>query len=83
MRGSPPHGREAHQLALRELSVRGLLITSRLDRLPAWIERGAAWLEDGSLRSADTVVDGLERAPEALAAVLHGGNVGKMLVRLA
>ena len=78
-----PPGPNLYQLALRELSVRGLLITSRLDQLPAWIERGAAWLDDGSLRSADTVVDGLERAPEALAAVLHGGNVGKMLVRLA
>lgn len=79
----PPPGPNLYQLALRELSVRGLLITSRLDRLPAWIERGAAWLDDGSLRSADTVVDGLERAPEALGAVLRGGNVGKMLVRLA
>ena len=43
----------------RELSVRGLLITSRLDRLPAWIERGAAWLDDGSLTQRG---DGRRRA---------------------
>jgi hypothetical protein len=30
----------------------------------------------------ETVVDGLERAPEAFIDLLRGGNTGKMLVRL-
>lgn len=78
----PPPGPNLYQLAIRELTVRGVLVTSHLHRLPEWAERGAAWLADGTLRTGDTVIDGLERAPEALLAVLRGGNVGKMLVRL-
>ena len=40
------------------------------------------WVRDGSLRHRETVVDGLESAPEALRQVLRGGNFGKMLVRV-
>ncbi|NBX90675.1 MAG: hypothetical protein EBQ86_11385 [Betaproteobacteria bacterium] len=31
----------------------------------------------------DTVVEGLERAPEAFIALFRGANIGKMLVRVA
>ena len=31
----------------------------------------------------DTVVEGLERAPEAFMALFRGANIGKMLVRVA
>jgi NADPH-dependent curcumin reductase CurA len=71
-----------YQLARKELTVRGMLVTSYLDRFPSWIERGARWLNDGTLHAEETVFDGLERAPEAFLGVLRGANVGKMLVRL-
>jgi NADPH-dependent curcumin reductase CurA len=44
--------------------------------------RAAGWLADGSLRTRETVYDGLEQAPEALLGVLTGAGVGKVLVRL-
>jgi NADPH-dependent curcumin reductase CurA len=42
-----------------------------------------AWLRDGKLVYRETVVDGLEHAPEALVRVLSGDTVGKTLVRIA
>jgi NADPH-dependent curcumin reductase CurA len=66
----------------KEVTMRGMLVTSYLDRFPEWIGRAGGWLRDGSLRSAETVVDGLEAAPGALLGVLAGANTGKMLVRL-
>jgi NADPH-dependent curcumin reductase CurA len=60
-----------------------MLVTSYLDRFPEWIGEASGWLADGSLRTTETVVEGLERAPEALMQTLRGDNVGKMLVRLA
>lgn len=42
-----------------------------------------AWLAAGQVVERETVVEGLERAPEALIAMLRGENVGKMLVRLS
>ncbi|WP_327001644.1 hypothetical protein OHA72_41935 [Dactylosporangium sp. NBC_01737] len=59
-----------------------MLVSSHFHRFPEWIERASGWLRDGSLRTAGTVVDGLEEAPAALLGVLRGANTGKMLVRL-
>jgi NADPH-dependent curcumin reductase CurA len=41
------------------------------------------WLADGRLQYRETIVDGLERAPEALVRVLSGDTTGKTLVRIA
>ena len=41
------------------------------------------WLADGRLRYRETIVDGLERAPEALVRMLAGDTTGKTLVRIA
>jgi NADPH-dependent curcumin reductase CurA len=41
------------------------------------------WLAAGRLRHRETIVNGLERAPEALARMLTGDTIGKTLVRIA
>ena len=40
------------------------------------------WLLDETLRTRETVREGLGSPPEALTGVLTGANTGKMLVRL-
>ncbi|MFB6564324.1 NADP-dependent oxidoreductase [Streptomyces sp. NPDC056400] len=68
--------------AAHEVTLRGMLVSSHFDLFPEWIGKAAGWLADGTLRTEQTVVDGIERAPEALLGVLSGANIGKMLVRL-
>ncbi|MFD5698982.1 NADP-dependent oxidoreductase [Streptomyces lasiicapitis] len=68
--------------AKQEATLRGMLVTSHLDLFPEWIAKAAGMLADGTLRTEETVVDGIERAPEAFLGVLRGANTGKMLVRL-
>ncbi|MFH8607764.1 NADP-dependent oxidoreductase [Streptomyces sp. NPDC018029] len=70
------------QAAKQEATLRGMLVTSHLDLFPEWIGRAAPLLADGTLRTEQTVVDGIERAPEAFLGVLRGANTGKMLVRI-
>jgi len=41
-----------------------------------------AWLREGKIAHAETIVDGLDRAPGAFIDLLRGANTGKMLVRL-
>ncbi|MFH9073611.1 NADP-dependent oxidoreductase [Streptomyces alboflavus] len=68
--------------AKQEATLRGMLVTSHLDLFPEWIGKAAGMLADGTLRTEETVVDGIEQAPEAFLGVLRGANTGKMLVRL-
>jgi NADPH-dependent curcumin reductase CurA len=41
------------------------------------------WLAQGKLRCEETILDGIESAPTALAGLFTGLNTGKMLVRLS
>jgi NADPH-dependent curcumin reductase CurA len=80
--GPVPGPDNLYQVYWKEMTLRGILVTSYFHRFPEWIERASGWLRDGSLRTAETVVDGLEQAPDAFLGVLRGANTGKMLVRL-
>ena len=67
----------------REVTMRGLTIGRHAHRFPGWIGFAARLLADGSLRTIETVHDGIDAAPEAFLGVLRGDSVGKMLVRLS
>ncbi|RJL33352.1 NADP-dependent oxidoreductase [Bailinhaonella thermotolerans] len=77
-----PGPRNLYRAAYQEASLRGMLVTSHLHRFPEWIAHAAPRLADGRLRTEQTVVEGLEHAPDAFLGVLTGANTGKMLVRL-
>jgi NADPH-dependent curcumin reductase CurA len=57
-------------------------VLDHLDWFDTWIPLAARLLTEGRLRTSQTVVDGLDAAPEAFIGVLRGANTGKMLVRL-
>ena len=41
------------------------------------------WVENGSIKVAEDIVDGLENAPAGLIGLLAGDNFGKRMVRVA
>ena len=43
----------------------------------------AGWVLEGRIKAEETIVDGLEQAPEALNMLFDGANVGKLLVRVS
>lgn len=66
----------------KQLTLRGFLVGGQRQHSAEFFEKMSAWLADGSVRYDETVVDGLENAPQAFMDLLDGGNTGKMLVRL-
>ena len=66
----------------KQLTLRGFLVGSYWHLMGEFAEKAAGWLADGSLQYDETVVDGLENAPQAFMDLLDGANTGKMLVRL-
>ena len=67
----------------KRLSLRGFIVFDHNDRLPAFEAEMSHWLRTGQIRADETIVDGLDKAPEALLGLLRGENTGKMVVRLA
>ena len=67
----------------KRLTLRGLLVSDHQDLLPDFVRDVGGWLASGQLTFRETVVDGLEQAPEAFIGMLRGDNTGKMVVRLS
>jgi NADPH-dependent curcumin reductase CurA len=79
----PPAGPSSLSLVItKRLTLRGFIVSDHRDRQAAMINDVTAWLRDGKLQHAETVVDGLENAPAAFINLLRGGNTGKMVVRI-
>jgi NADPH-dependent curcumin reductase CurA len=67
----------------KRLTLRGFLVLDHGDLFSEYVGRAAGWLRDGELKARETVVDGLENAPEAFLGMLRGENTGKMLVKIS
>jgi len=79
----PPGPRNLFLTVANDLTIRGFRGSSNVHLLPEMTREVGGWLRDGRLRYRETVVEGLEQAPEALAGLLRGDNTGKTLVHIA
>ena len=71
------------QIHMQRATMRGFIVTDHLDRWPEALEAlGALWMA-GRLKYRESVVAGLEHAPAALARLLAGDTVGKLVVTVA
>ncbi|WBB75348.1 NADP-dependent oxidoreductase [Micromonospora sp. WMMD1128] len=66
----------------KRLTLRGFLVGDHGHLREQFVQEVAGWLREGRLSYDETVVDGIEQAPEAFLGLLRGENLGKMLVRL-
>ncbi len=67
----------------KRLKVQGFIIFSDYgDRFPEFLHQMSEWVQNGQIKYREDVVEGLERAPEALIGLLEGRNFGKLVVRV-
>ncbi|MDQ0209959.1 NADP-dependent oxidoreductase [Arthrobacter bambusae] len=66
----------------KQLTLRGFLVSGQRQHAAEFGGKMAGWLADGTVRYDETIIDGLENAPQAFIDLLDGANTGKMLVRL-
>lgn len=78
----PPGPRNMMQVVGRRITLRGFIVTDHADRMADFEREVGAWVRNGDVVVRETVLDGVERAPEAFLGLLRGANVGKMLVKL-
>ena len=79
----PPGPSNLFLLVAKDLEIRGFRGSSHVDLLDEMQRELGALLREGQLVWRETVVEGLEAAPEALARMMRGETTGKTLVRIA
>jgi len=68
-------------IAMR-IMLKGFIYTDYMARMGDFYAEMGPWVASGQVKGRDTVVDGLEKTPEAFLGLFSGANTGKMLVRL-
>lgn len=72
-----------HHLLFQRAKLTGVLARDYTHRMAEYTSLAAPWVRARELVLRETIVESFERLPEALATMLRGGNLGKMLVRKA
>ena len=78
----PVSFRFIQRIIAARIQLKGFLVFDYLPRAAEFYAEMGPWLANGTVKSRETVVEGLERMPEAFLGLFEGANVGKMLVRL-
>jgi NADPH-dependent curcumin reductase CurA len=81
--GPTPGPSNLFQATANDLTLRGFRGSSHVHLMGDVQREVAGWLRDGRLRYRESIVEGLDRAPEALVGLLSGATIGKTLVRIA
>jgi NADPH-dependent curcumin reductase CurA len=62
---------------------RFFVVSEWVDEFPEAARQLGEWVRNGKLKYRETIVDGLENAPEAFLMLFKGTNFGKLLIRVA
>jgi NADPH-dependent curcumin reductase len=69
-------------ILVNRVTMRGMIVFDWQERYPEALSDLAARVAMGKLRYKESVVEGLDNAPQGLISLLSGGNFGKQLVKL-
>jgi NADPH-dependent curcumin reductase CurA len=63
--------------------MQGFLVFDHASRFPEALRELETWVREGRIRYREDVLEGIERAPGAIAGLYRGENLGKRLIRIA
>ena len=78
----PQGPRVERHLLVKRARMQGFLIFDYESRTEEAVPHLAQWVREGKLRYREDILDGLEQAPDAIAGLYRGDNMGKRLIRL-
>ncbi len=64
------------------LRLQGFIVSHFADARADFIRDVSAWIREGRVHYDETILNGIEQAPQAFEGLFTGANLGKMLVRL-
>lgn len=78
----PPGPRNLFMAVSKRLLLKGFIVSDHMDRQAAFLADMGRWIAEGRITWQETIVEGIERAPEAFLGLFSGENMGKMLVKI-
>jgi hypothetical protein len=78
----PQGPRVERHLLVKRARMQGFLIFDYENRTDEAVPHLAQWVREGKLRYREDILDGLEQAPDAIAGLYRGDNMGKRLIRV-
>jgi NADPH-dependent curcumin reductase len=80
--GAPTILPDMRLFLVRRFKIEGFIVSDHLPLWPQALAEIGGLVASGKLKYRETVREGLDATPQALVDLLHGGNFGKMLVKL-
>ena len=77
-----PGPRNIIQVVGKSLTMRGFIVIEFAGLRGDFLAEMGPWIRAGKLKWQETVLEGIEKAPEAFIGLFTGQNTGKMLVKL-
>lgn len=74
---------ELSAFIVKRIRLEGFLVLDYAKRFGEAVQQLGAWLAAGKLKHKETVVEGLENAPDTLNRLFDGEKLGKLLLRIA
>ncbi|MBO6904037.1 MAG: NADP-dependent oxidoreductase [Parvibaculum sp.] len=81
--GDPAMRGDFSPILMRRIEVRGFIVIDFMEKFAEGAMQLATWVAEGKLKHRETIVDGLENAPVAVNRLFDGGNIGKLVVKVA
>jgi NADPH-dependent curcumin reductase CurA len=67
---------------IKRLRVQGFIVIDYADKFVDAATQLGKWKMFGKLKDRETIVEGLEKAPDAINMLFSGGNIGKLIVKV-
>jgi NADPH-dependent curcumin reductase CurA len=74
--------RYIQRIIAARITLKGFIVFDYFPRMAEFYAEMAPWLADGTVKSRETVVEGLDHTVDAFLGLFRGENTGKMLVKL-
>ena len=66
----------------KKIRINGFIVSDHADMRPQFLSEMVPWIEQGKIKSRETVTEGLDNAVDAFLGLFSGSNFGKMVVKL-
>ena len=70
------------KLVEKELTMRGFLLYTYMDQVPAAMDQLHEWFEQGKITILENITEGLPNAGQAYSDMMKGNTIGKNLVKV-